>query len=315
MASASTAVDENVAVPHKKRPRLNPARRRAEQAKASTQGSASDSRTTGVTTELAKPNIPGHRAKIENSQLVGSNAGKRTTGNRPSAGSLSAAAMSSSQATSTEVPHNEKSLVQRPSQLRQLSFAAPAFVSGGLMGCAAGAAVVLGASLLRNSAGTESAIFAARTARLCVNRLIDDMTASLKAGTYNTAEALDLLRRTTLAYASMVPGGVSTVERIFHEINMVRKQRGEELDKIVREAQQDISKVRFRGADLQTAVLRNLVKLSAFTNHATKDIATRDPSLGTSGWYGNGPDIRAPQIKIPIVKLNMTIKNKPAVVA
>ena len=199
-----------------------------------------------------------------------------------------------------------------------LALATPAFVTGGLVGCAAGAAVLLSAGLWKDFGGVESAILAARTAKLCMDNLCEEIITSLKAGTYSAPEALDMLRRTTLAYATAIPGGAPFVERMFREIDMVRKQRGREVDKVVAETYTELSRAGKRGAgpaEMHTIIIRSLVKLSEFTSRATQDIIARNPKLRP---YGNGaakalrpqPE---PKPKVPTVKLNMAINHKQAV--
>lgn len=199
-----------------------------------------------------------------------------------------------------------------------LALATPAFVTGGLVGCAAGAAVLLSAGLWKDFGGVESAILAARTAKLCMDNLCEEIITSLKAGTYSAPEALDMLRRTTLAYASAIPGGAPFVERMFREIDMVRKQRGREVDKVVAETYTELSKAGKRGAgptEMHTIIIRSLMKLSEFTSRATQDIVARNPKLrpyrdGAAKALRPQPE---PKPKVPTVKLNMAINQKQAV--
>lgn len=199
-----------------------------------------------------------------------------------------------------------------------VALATPAFVTGGLVGCAAGAAVLLSAGLWKDFGGVESAILAARTAKLCMDNLCEEIITSLKAGTYSAPEALDMLRRTTLAYASAIPGGALFVERMFREIDMVRKQRGREVDKVVAETYTELSKAGKRGAgpaEMHTIIISSLVKLSEFTGRATQDIIARNPKLrpyrdGAARAVRPQPELKP---KVPTVKLNMSINHKQAV--
>lgn len=59
----------------------------------------------------------------------------------------------------------------------------PAFVAGGLIGCVAGAVILLGAGIATRVAGVDSAIHTARTSKVVVNNLIEDTVTSLKTGT------------------------------------------------------------------------------------------------------------------------------------
>ncbi|KAF2211246.1 hypothetical protein CERZMDRAFT_98559 [Cercospora zeae-maydis SCOH1-5] len=194
-----------------------------------------------------------------------------------------------------------------------LALAAPAVVTGDLLGCAAGAAVILGAGIWKNLAGVDNAILTARTAKLCIDNLIEEIITSLKAGTYNAPEALDMLRRTTLAYASSIPGGAPLVERIFREVDMVRRQRGAEVDQVLREAYLEIARAQKKGAsadELQSVVLEQMMKLSTFATNATQDVLARNPKWRP---YRDGARqaLRgAPGSKVPTVKVNMAIKQR-----
>ena len=199
------------------------------------------------------------------------------------------------------------------SKANSLALATPAFVTGGLVGCAASAAILLGVGLWYDFSGAESAILAARTAKLCVDNLAEDIIASLKAGTYSADEALDILRRTTLAYASTIPEGAPFVERVFREIDMVRKQRGREIDKVVAETYAELSKAGKKGAtpaEMRTIVIAQFMKLSSFASHATQDVVARNPKLRPfkDGAVKSlqGP----PETKIPTVRVNMVVRQK-----
>ncbi|KAF2768107.1 hypothetical protein EJ03DRAFT_137022 [Teratosphaeria nubilosa] len=194
-----------------------------------------------------------------------------------------------------------------------LALAAPALTTGGLLGCAASAVILTGVHLWHNLSGAEQAILAARSARLCVDNFTDELIASQKAGTYNADEALDVLRRTSLAYATSIPGGASTVETIFREVGMVRKQRGHEVNGVLAETHAQLSKASNRGAnssEMRDIVLMNVVKLSGFAGRSVRDIVTRNPQLKP---YQDGA-VKSlqgpPDKKIPTVRLNMAVRQK-----
>lgn len=184
------------------------------------------------------------------------------------------------------------------------------------MGCAAGAAILLGVGIWYDFSGAESAILAARAAKLCMDNLADEVIASLKAGTYSADEALDMLRRTTLAYASTIPGGAPFVERLFREIDTVRKQRGKEVDKVVAETYALLAKAGKRGAapvEMQGIVLGQLAKLSTFASKATQDVVARNPGLRPFR-DGAVKSLQPPkEQKVPTVRVNMAVRQKGAV--
>lgn len=129
-------------------------------------------------------------------------------------------------------------------------------------------------------------------------------------------EAIDLLRRTTLAYASMIPGGAPVVERIFREVDMVRKQRGREVDRVMIETCGQLSKAMARNAgplEMQTIILHNLSKLSTFAANASQDILARNPRLLSTQSIADKATKRPPEPKVPTVKINMSVKHRPVV--
>lgn len=198
---------------------------------------------------------------------------------------------------------------------KTLALKAPAIVTGGLVGCAAGAAILLGVGMWYDFSGVESAILTAKSAKLCVDNLTEELITSLKAGTYSGDEALDMLRRTTLAYASTIPEGAPFVERIFREIDMVRKQRGREVDKVVAETYSELSRAGIRGAtsaEMRSIVVGQLMKLSKFASSATQDIVIRNPRLRPYREEAAKALSGPPKAKTPTVRVNMAVRQKQA---
>lgn len=162
-------------------------------------------------------------------------------------------------------------------------------------------------------AGLKAAVATARAARLCVDNLSEELIASLNAGTYSTNEALDMLRRTTLAYASTIPDGAPAVERVFREIEAVRQSRGAEVDKVLAGAYEELRAAGEKGLsarETRDVVLRHLLRLSLFASRATQDVLTRNPRLKP---YRDGA-IKAlkepPKEKVPTTKVNLVVKHK-----
>ena len=205
------------------------------------------------------------------------------------------------------------STARRPGLARAMT--APALVTGGLVGCAAGAAILLGVGLWYDFEGAESAILTAKAAKLCVDNLTEEIITSLQAGTYSADEALDMLRRTTLAYASTIPEGAPFVERIFREVDMVRKQRGREVDKIVAETYDELLRAGRNGAtqtEMRSIVVSQLIRLSTFASRATQDVIARNPSLRPCRGGPVEPTHGSTDWKVPTVRLNMAVRQKQA---
>lgn len=319
MASTATpdpsAVQTDADVP-KKRMRLNPARRKAAKAKAEVEAQK---------TTVVAAKETGNQQLLAQKSLVKSI--------QPNAAKAKPPAPTPLQRQNTEPPTtNQKQLVvkslpePKPGLTRTktappstsspkttLALTAPALVTGGLVGCAAGAAILLGVGIWYDFSGAEQAILAARAAKLCVDNLAEEIIASLKAGTYSADEALDMLRRTTLAYASTIPEGAPFVERVFREIDTVRKQRGREIDKVVAETYGELQKAGRRGAssaEMRTIVVGQLMKLSSFASRATQDIVTRNPTLKPYREGASKALQGPPESKVPTVRLNMAVRQK-----
>ncbi|KAI5364027.1 hypothetical protein Slin15195_G096820 [Septoria linicola] len=314
--AGSTAVP--VAQPQtKKASRPNPARRKASKAKV--HDIQPDAESCSKTNAKARSPTKRQQCDAPTLNTVPSKAPKNVASSpaKPAATKRSATPAKIStpseprgRSSSAETDSTKKASGHSPSSL---AMAPPAVVTGGLLGCAAGAAVILGAGLWKSFAGDNNAILTARTAKLCFDNLTEEVTTSLKAGTYNAPEALDMLRRTTLAYANTIPGGAPLVERSFREIDMVRKQRGAEVDKVLAEASQEVTKAGKQGADadeLQAIVFRQMMRLSTFATNATQDVLARNPKLRP---YRDGAVKalrRPPESKVPTVKVNMDIQHK-----
>lgn len=163
-----------------------------------------------------------------------------------------------------------------------LSMNTPALITGGIIGCAAGAAILTAVSIWYDFAGVKAAIATAQAAKLCVDNLSEEIVTSLSAGTYNLDEALDMLRRTTLAYGSSIPEGAPLIERIFREINTVRQTRGSEVEALMQAAYADLRSAgnkRVQVDEMRNIVLRHLGQLSLLGGRALQDVITRNPRL------------------------------------
>ncbi|KAK3111035.1 hypothetical protein LTR53_014087 [Teratosphaeriaceae sp. CCFEE 6253] len=207
------------------------------------------------------------------------------------------------------------SLTNQTDRAQALAMAPAAIITGGLLGCAASAALLAGVGIWHGYAGSDSAVLAARTAKICLNNVADDVTASLNAGTYSTDEALDVLRRTTLSYAMAVPGGAAYVERVFREVGLIRQSRGEDVDRLLKNTHQKLHRAAQNGARpevLQTIVLSQLAGLSTFAGASLEDVVDRNPALKAYREGALKSLQGSPAPKVPTVKVNMTVKQKKA---
>lgn len=291
--------------PPKKRTRLNPARRKAAKAKADAEKAqitqAKPSAETISQTQPKKVVVPTQASNVPKQKLALPAPLPRQNSEPVIIRPKPPLARTITAPGSTSTGNNA------------LALKTPAIVTGGLVGCAAGAAVLLGVGLWYDFAGAESAILTAKAAKLCIDNLSDEIITSLKAGTYSADEALDMLRRTTLAYASTIPEGAPFVERIFREIDTVRKQRGREIDAVVVDTYAELSKAGTRGAtpaEMRSIVVQGLLKLSTFASKATQDVVARNPKLRP---YRDAAasSLRGPSdAKVPTMRVNMAVRQK-----
>jgi hypothetical protein len=309
MESAPPSAVSGPAGAASKKKRLNPARRKAGRAKSDVQIPTTDapppiSKDTSTNTAAPKPAdsaVPAPRPLNRTKTTPAAPVPKP----QPESVAL------------TSKPHltRTKTTPEPTSKAKSLALTAPALVTGGLVGCAAGAAILLGVGIWYDFSGAESAILTAKAAKLCVDNLAEEIITSLKVGTYSADEALDMLRRTTLAYASTIPEGAPFVERIFREIDTVRKQRGREVDKVVAETYAQLSKAGRKGAtptQMRNIVFGQLMKLSTFASKATQDIVARNPKLRPFRDETIKSLQSPPNSKVPTVRVNMAVRQKQA---
>lgn len=321
------AVKTQLPSPTVKKPRKNPARRKAERSNTNTTAEPVKGQSASNTAPSAAP-APLTRQASAPSVLSNASASHRPT--LPNG--KSSVATPSSGPNNNQIPRakdtataqqqgQSASLIAQPRPLARrsnttsssLAFNAPAFVTGGLIGCAAGAAILMAVHVWYDFAGVKAAVATARAARICVDNLSEELITSMSAGTYSTDEALDILRRTTLAYASTIPDGGPVVERIFREIAAVRQSRGAEVDKVLAGAYDELRAAGNKGCsavETRNIVLKHLVKLSLFASRATQDVLTRNPRLKPLRDGAVKALKEPPRAKVPSTKVNLVVKHK-----
>ena len=312
-----------------KKPRKNPARRKADRANSITNVNRPKDTTTstkGATT------VPTSLTRQASAPSVLSDVNGKTPPLKDKKSSIaspvptvppkSAIAISQKSNGSTAGQAKQQKPVTSPARpsLRRsyttsssLAFNAPALVTGGLIGCAAGAAILMAVHVWYDFAGVKAAIATARAARICVDNLSEELITSLSVGTYSTDEALDILRRTTLAYASMIPDGGPVVERIFREISLVRQSRGADVDRVLAGAYEELRDAGNKGlsaVETRNIVLKHLVKLSLFASRATQDVLTRNPRLKPLRDGAVKALRELPRDRVPTTKVNLVVKHK-----
>ncbi|KAK0874049.1 hypothetical protein LTS02_000430 [Friedmanniomyces endolithicus] len=291
-ASTGLAVTDSLLQLEAKKARKNPQRRKTEQTKRQVDPAGHNTADVKAT----------HRPSLKRSQTGPATSTPSTQGPVPTDGKGSNKAKSGRISGPSAVKEQSSR-----DDIKAIAFAPAAIITGGLLGCAASAALLAGVGIWHEYNGTESAILAARTAELCMDCVADDVTTSLKAGTYSTDEALDVLRRTTLSYASTVPGGVAYVERLFREVSLLRQSRGGDVDKVLRSVHGKLNRAALNGATpdaMRTIVISQLARLSTVAGASVQDIMDRNPALK--------PLQGSPTPKVPTLNVNLTLKSKIA---
>jgi hypothetical protein len=317
-----------------KKPRKNPARRKADRVNTNVDTAppkdlaapdkASAPLPTKLTRQISAPPVLNNANPTRPSLQSKKSAAVASSESKSGALSSAIVATKQSNGTPARTEKQSKSTTSattspRPSIRRSytsgssLAFNAPALVTGGLIGCAAGAAILMAVHVWYDFAGVKAAIATARAARMCVDNLSEELITSLSVGTYSTDEALDILRRTTLAYASMIPDGGPVIERIFREISFVRQTRGADVDKVLAGAYEELRAAGDKGmsaVETRNIVLKHLVKLSLFASRATQDVLTRNPRLKPLRDGAVKALKEPPRDKVPTTKVNLVVKHR-----
>ncbi|KAH9882045.1 hypothetical protein J1614_001216 [Plenodomus biglobosus] len=125
----------------------------------------------------------------------------------------------------------------------------------------AAAAVLVGYIAYRQS-GIRDVVSAAQTTKSYVN----SATSKIKEKTPEPNEALDWLRNAAQSYAAFIPGAKGYVNSAFDDLDAIREKHGDEVDKIVREAYDEMREILNKG------------DMSLVTAHKTWDVITKHMS-------------------------------------
>lgn len=125
----------------------------------------------------------------------------------------------------------------------------------------AAAAVLVGYIAYRQS-GVRDVVAAAKTTKSYVNTA----TQKIKEKTPEPNEALSWLRNAAQSYAAFIPGAKGYVDSAFDDLDAIREKHGDEVDKIVREAYDEMRQILNNG------------DMSLVTAHKTWDVITKHMS-------------------------------------
>lgn len=125
----------------------------------------------------------------------------------------------------------------------------------------AAAAITVGYIFYRTS-GARDLVVATKTTKAYVN----SATQKIKETTPEPNEALQWLRSAAQSYAAFIPGAKGYVDSAFNDLDAVREKHGDEVDKIVREAYDEMRQVLGNG------------DMSLVTAHKTWEVLTKHMS-------------------------------------
>jgi hypothetical protein len=154
--------------------------------------------------------------------------------------------------------------------------------ASGIAGGIAGASLLYGIYLMSPSGKMARKINAAATE---ADRKYQQVASTIKDKTPTTDEAIDKIKQLCYSYVAWVPGGRQYVDTAFNDLATIRKNHGDEVDKIVSETYREFQDVARSGLSLETAskaydALANLgKKLASLTGSAADEILERHPQL------------------------------------
>jgi hypothetical protein len=155
-------------------------------------------------------------------------------------------------------------------------------LTGGLAGAGAALAIVYG---YYHFSGAKTAVQTAKEAQSYIDSAKNSLKVQLQEKTPDTSQALDQLKSVALGYAGWIPGGKDYVETAFKDIEAIKNKHGEEVEKIVRDAYEDVRNVSKKGMNLDTAsetynvLLKHLERLVSLAGDASEDIMNNHPQL------------------------------------
>ncbi|KAJ4290030.1 hypothetical protein N0V88_006832 [Collariella sp. IMI 366227] len=112
-----------------------------------------------------------------------------------------------------------------------------------------------------------------------------EVAAKIKEKTPTTDEAINKIKEFCYSYVAWVPGGRQYVDTAFNDLDAIREEHGDEVDKIVSETYREFQDVAKSGLSLESAskaydALANLAKkIANLTGSAADQILERHPKL------------------------------------
>tara|TARA_R110002003_G_scaffold152_3_gene13598 strand:- start:9608 stop:10846 length:1239 start_codon:yes stop_codon:yes gene_type:complete len=145
----------------------------------------------------------------------------------------------------------------------------------------AAAALTVGYIFYRTS-GARDVVMATKTTKDYVN----SATKKIKETTPEPNEALQWLRNAAQSYAAFIPGAKGYVDSAFDDLDSIREKHGDEVDKIVREAYDEMRNVLGNGdVSLVTAhrtwevITKHMSRIADLAGDSAQQIMDNHPAL------------------------------------
>jgi ElaB/YqjD/DUF883 family membrane-anchored ribosome-binding protein len=175
-----------------------------------------------------------------------------------------------------------------PKHIRlQSTSAPPPSASGALTGAVAGGATAfaLGYGWYHFS-GTKKVVNTAQQAHSYMQSTQEQFKKQFQEKAPEPNEALKWLRQVSTYYAGFLPGASGFVNTTFDDLDRIRDKHGDEVDKIVSEAYDELKKISQKGdLSLQTAqqawevLQKHISRIAELAGDAAEDIINNHPKL------------------------------------
>ncbi|MCJ1236350.1 hypothetical protein MMC14_004331 [Varicellaria rhodocarpa] len=151
-------------------------------------------------------------------------------------------------------------------------------IIGGLAG---GTFVFLGGYAYYHFSGAKTLVSTAQESK----QYFDNTARRFKDSSPEPNEALKLLRQSALSYAAFIPGAKGYVESTFDDLDAVRAKHGGEVDKIVKEAYEELKGLLDKGISLDNAqdawtiLQKHSKRIGDLAGDAAQDILKNHPEI------------------------------------
>ncbi|KAL7788293.1 hypothetical protein V8C37DRAFT_238755 [Trichoderma ceciliae] len=155
-------------------------------------------------------------------------------------------------------------------------------MGAGIIGGVAGAALFYGIYSFTPAGRTASKV---NKAVKEAEKKYQEAAKKLQANTPSSSQAVDSIKQFAYSYVGWIPGGRGYVDAAFKDWETVRKEHGDEADKVVNDAYKQFQQISKSGLSLETAsraydVLADLAKkIANLTGDALSDIVDNHPQL------------------------------------